>query len=151
MATSFAGRKRLRKNFGRLTTAVEMPNLIEVQKSSYEAFLQRDVAIEDRTPTGLQEVFQCVGAGTGLIFARSLTFGLLFLFLWGPSRGDPGGRCIIMCLDRRIVFSRCSPYMASPLWTRCALVTVSLRLSRRSWISYRFYQCADYAIDGDGR
>ncbi len=60
MATSFAGRKRLRKNFGRLTTAVEMPNLIEVQKSSYEAFLQRDVAIEDRTPTGLQEVFQSV-------------------------------------------------------------------------------------------
>ena len=29
----------------------------------------------------LQEVFQCVGAGAGLIFARSLTFGLLFLFL----------------------------------------------------------------------
>ena len=60
MATSFAGRKRLRKNFGRLTTVVEMPNLIEVQKSSYENFLQRDVSVDDRTPTGLQEVFQSV-------------------------------------------------------------------------------------------
>ena len=60
MATSFAGRKRLRKNFGRLMTAVEMPNLIEVQKSSYEAFLQRNIPVEERTSTGLQEVFQSV-------------------------------------------------------------------------------------------
>jgi DNA-directed RNA polymerase subunit beta len=37
-----------------------MPNLIEVQKSSYEQFLQRDVPVEKRTNTGLQEVFKSV-------------------------------------------------------------------------------------------
>jgi len=60
MATSFTGRKRIRKDFGRLATAVEMPNLIEVQKSSYESFLQRDIAAAERTQSGLQEVFKSV-------------------------------------------------------------------------------------------
>ncbi len=60
MATSFTGRKRVRKDFGRLAAAVEMPNLIEVQKTSYEGFLQRDVPLKKRTDTGLQEVFKSV-------------------------------------------------------------------------------------------
>ncbi len=60
MATSFTGRKRIRKYFGRLTETVEMPNLIEVQKTSYEGFLQRETAQNDRTDTGLQEVFKSV-------------------------------------------------------------------------------------------
>ena len=33
MANSFTGRKRVRKSFGRIAAAVDMPNLIEVQKS----------------------------------------------------------------------------------------------------------------------
>jgi DNA-directed RNA polymerase subunit beta len=37
-----------------------MPNLIEVQKNSYEQFLQRDVRAEDRMDFGLQEVFKTV-------------------------------------------------------------------------------------------
>jgi len=37
-----------------------MPNLIEVQKNSYEQFLQREIAAEDRTVSGLQEVFKSV-------------------------------------------------------------------------------------------
>ncbi len=37
-----------------------MPNLIDVQRSSYEAFLQMNVAPDNRTPTGLQEVFKSV-------------------------------------------------------------------------------------------
>ncbi|MAF49150.1 MAG: DNA-directed RNA polymerase subunit beta [Rhodospirillales bacterium] len=61
MATrSFTGRKRIRKDFGRIPTVAPMPNLIEVQKNSYETFLQRDVAKADRTDTGLQEVFKSV-------------------------------------------------------------------------------------------
>ena len=60
MANTFTGRKRVRKHFGRLSETVEMPNLIEVQKTSYEGFLQRDVTIEERTNTGLQEVFRSV-------------------------------------------------------------------------------------------
>ena len=60
METSFTGRKRVRKNFGRLAVTVDMPNLIEVQKTSYEQFLHRDTTIEDRPESGLQEVFKSV-------------------------------------------------------------------------------------------
>ncbi len=60
MASSFTGRKRVRKYFGRLQAAVEMPNLIEVQRTSYEQFLQRDTPKNERTDTGIQEVFKSV-------------------------------------------------------------------------------------------
>ena len=45
---SFTGRKRVRKTFGRIPTVVPMPNLIEVQKTSYESFLQRETRSEER-------------------------------------------------------------------------------------------------------
>ena len=57
---SFTNRKRVRKNFGRIPEVVPMPNLIEVQKNSYENFLQRDVTRQDRLNAGLQEVFKSV-------------------------------------------------------------------------------------------
>ena len=60
MASSFTGRKRVRKYFGRLQAATEMPNLIEVQRTSYEQFLQRDTPRNERTDTGIQEVFKSV-------------------------------------------------------------------------------------------
>ncbi len=60
MPRSFTGRKRIRKSFGRLPNIAPMPNLIEVQKNSYEHFLQRVIAPADRTDTGLQEVFKSV-------------------------------------------------------------------------------------------
>ena len=55
---SFTGRKRIRKSFGRIPEVARMPNLIDVQRSSYEAFLQMNVAPDSRTQTGLQEVFK---------------------------------------------------------------------------------------------
>nr|WP_227711803.1 DNA-directed RNA polymerase subunit beta [Sneathiella sp. P13V-1] len=57
---SFTGRKRVRKDFGRITAATEMPNLIEVQKTSYDAFLMQDVATDERGDEGLQAVFKSV-------------------------------------------------------------------------------------------
>ena len=60
MATSFTHRKRVRKDYGKIPAAVDMPNLIEVQKTSYEQFLQKDVPANDRPDTGLQEVFKSV-------------------------------------------------------------------------------------------
>ncbi len=60
MSDTFTGRKRIRKNFGRLGETVQMPNLIEVQKSSYESFLQRETSKENRINGGLQEVFRSV-------------------------------------------------------------------------------------------
>src|SRR5690242_19762228 len=60
MATSFTGKKRIRKSFGRVAEVAPMPNLIEVQKSSYDHFLQMDVPPESRGSVGLQEVFKSV-------------------------------------------------------------------------------------------
>ena len=37
---SFTGRKRIRKSFGRIPETTPMPNLIDVQRASYEAFLR---------------------------------------------------------------------------------------------------------------
>ena len=52
--------KRIRRNFGRIPEVAPMPNLIDVQRASYEAFLQKDVKPDNRTNTGLQEVFRSV-------------------------------------------------------------------------------------------
>ncbi|HEY4170176.1 MAG TPA: DNA-directed RNA polymerase subunit beta, partial [Reyranella sp.] len=60
MATAFNTRKRIRRFFGHIESVAPMPNLIEVQKSSYENFLQRTIAASKRTPSGLQEVFRGV-------------------------------------------------------------------------------------------
>ncbi|MFA5121249.1 DNA-directed RNA polymerase subunit beta, partial [Zavarzinia sp.] len=60
MAISFTGRKRVRKSFGRIPEVTTMPNLIEVQKSSYDQFLQMDVPVEKRPDTGIQGVFKSV-------------------------------------------------------------------------------------------
>ncbi|GGY40310.1 DNA-directed RNA polymerase subunit beta [Parvularcula lutaonensis] len=60
MAQSFVEKKRIRKGFGRIGDAVTMPNLIQVQRESYEAFLQRYVAPEQRKRDGLEAVFKSV-------------------------------------------------------------------------------------------
>jgi len=60
MATSFTHRMRVRKDYGKIPAAVEMPNLIEVQKTSYDHFLQEGIPAAERTQTGLQEVFKSV-------------------------------------------------------------------------------------------
>ncbi len=60
MAKSFTGRKRVRKSFGRIPEVTQMPNLIEVQRSSYDHFLQMDIPPEKRVFVGLQEVFKSV-------------------------------------------------------------------------------------------
>ncbi|WP_198375825.1 DNA-directed RNA polymerase subunit beta [Neoroseomonas rubea] len=57
---SFTGRKRIRKSFGRLPEVAPMPNLIDVQRASYEAFLQMEVSPDSRLHAGLQEVFKSV-------------------------------------------------------------------------------------------
>jgi DNA-directed RNA polymerase subunit beta len=60
MLQSFTGRKRIRKSFGRIPEVAPLPNLIEVQMSSYKAFLQMGVSADQRKTFGLQEVFKSV-------------------------------------------------------------------------------------------
>ena len=56
----FNGRKRVRKVYGNITEVTDMPNLIEVQMSSYDAFLMVDEPEEGRGDEGLQAVFHSV-------------------------------------------------------------------------------------------
>ncbi len=60
MAQSFVEKKRIRKNFGKIGDAAPMPNLIQVQKDSYEQFLQRFAKPADRLLEGLEAVFRSV-------------------------------------------------------------------------------------------
>jgi len=60
MSETHIGRKRIRKSFGKIREVAEMPNLIEVQKSSYDYFLQAHEPIAGRDNTGLQSVFSSV-------------------------------------------------------------------------------------------
>ena len=50
--------KKPRKSFAKTQVRAELPNLIETQRLSYDAFLQRDVSPDQRIDTGLQAVFK---------------------------------------------------------------------------------------------
>src|SRR3974390_3445984 len=60
MAQTFTGRKRVRKFFGNIQEVAEMPNLIEVQKASYDQFLLVVEPHGGRPNEGLQTVFKSV-------------------------------------------------------------------------------------------
>jgi DNA-directed RNA polymerase subunit beta len=60
MAQTFTGRKRVRKFFGHIKEIAQMPNLIEVQKASYDQFLMVDAPKGGRADEGLQSVFKSV-------------------------------------------------------------------------------------------
>ncbi len=60
MGSTLAGRKRIRKFFGKIAEVAEMPNLIEVQKASYDQFLMVEEPQGGRGEEGLQGVFKSV-------------------------------------------------------------------------------------------
>jgi len=59
-AANFNGRRRIRKYFGHMAEVAEMPNLIEVQKASYDQFLMVEEPEGGRKDEGLQAVFKSV-------------------------------------------------------------------------------------------
>src|SRR6266568_6966530 len=60
MTESKTSTSRERTNFSKIRTAIQIPNLIEVQKNSYERFLQMNMLPEERDDTGLQAFFNSV-------------------------------------------------------------------------------------------
>jgi DNA-directed RNA polymerase subunit beta len=60
MASSIQKNFRARKTFAKLKQVIEIPNLIDIQKRSYDKFLQIDVPIDKREDIGLQGVFKSV-------------------------------------------------------------------------------------------
>jgi len=60
MAYTFTEKKRIRKNFGKRPTTLDVPYLLSIQVDSYNKFLQTDKTIEDRNDIGLHAAFQSV-------------------------------------------------------------------------------------------
>jgi len=60
MAYSFTEKKRIRKNFGKRPTILDVPYLLAIQVNSYRRFLQTDKSIEERTNIGLHAAFKSV-------------------------------------------------------------------------------------------
>ncbi|MDS1135176.1 DNA-directed RNA polymerase subunit beta [Nitratireductor indicus] len=76
---TFNGRRRVRKFFGKIPEVAEMPNLIEVQKASYDQFLMVEEPQGGRPDEGLQAVFKSVFpisdfAGTAMLEFVSYEF-----------------------------------------------------------------------------
>jgi DNA-directed RNA polymerase subunit beta len=60
MAQSYLGQKRLRRYYGKIREVIDMPNLIEVQKSSYDLFLKSGDQPQPLDGEGIKGVFQSV-------------------------------------------------------------------------------------------
>ena len=60
MAAQIQNNFRVRKNFAKIGKIIDIPNLIDIQKQSYDKFLQMDVAADKREDVGLQGVFKSV-------------------------------------------------------------------------------------------
>ncbi len=60
MPFQVANNLRFRRSFGRIKRIIDLPYLIEIQKNSYELFLQKDASPAQRENIGLQEVFKSV-------------------------------------------------------------------------------------------
>jgi DNA-directed RNA polymerase subunit beta len=60
MASMIQTNFRIRHSFGKITQIIDIPNLIDIQKRSYEKFLQANVPPHERTDIGLQGVFKSV-------------------------------------------------------------------------------------------
>lgn len=80
MSQATNGNYPVRKNFGKISKIIDIPNLIDMQKQSYERFLQKDVPHEQRREVGLHGVFKSVlpirdFSGTSSLEYVSYTFG----------------------------------------------------------------------------
>ena len=60
MAYSYTEKKRIRKNFGKLPSAMDIPYLLSIQVDSYQQFLQSGISNEERRDQGLHGAFKSV-------------------------------------------------------------------------------------------
>ncbi|MBW2219344.1 MAG: DNA-directed RNA polymerase subunit beta, partial [Deltaproteobacteria bacterium] len=74
MSEMLLANKRIRKNFGKIQKIVEIPDLIGMQRESYNRFLQMDKSAEDREDFGLQTVFKSVFPINDFTGSASLEF-----------------------------------------------------------------------------
>ncbi|MBH02608.1 MAG: hypothetical protein CMP08_00515, partial [Xanthomonadales bacterium] len=58
MTYSFTEKKRIRKDFGKQTSALDVPNLLSIQLETYNVFLQNNIDPEKRKNVGLEAAFK---------------------------------------------------------------------------------------------
>lgn len=97
MARTYTERKRIRKSFARIPEIAPLPNLIELQTTSYENFLQMNIPAEKREVTGLQAVFQSVFPITDFSGKSQLEF---FRYDYDPPKYD-----VDECKQRGMTFA----------------------------------------------
>src|SRR5215469_2813867 len=73
---------RSRLDFSKIPTSIQIPNLIEVQRRSYERFLQMDKLPQEREDNGLQSVFTSVFPITDFRNVSELEFVDYSIFPW---------------------------------------------------------------------
>ena len=98
---------RIRRNFGKIGKTIEIPNLIEVQKQSYDRLLQKEIVAEEREDQGLQSPFKSVFPIQDFSGTSSLEF---VKYTFEEPKYDED-----TCLERDITFS-------APLYVRVALI-----------------------------
>jgi len=74
MKANGGARLRIRRDFGKIEKIIDIPNLIEIQKQSYERFLQKDLPSEERKEIGLQGAFKSVFPISDFSGSSSLEF-----------------------------------------------------------------------------
>ncbi len=98
MAETFNGRKRIRRKFGTIREVAEMPNLIEVQKSSYDDFLMvKEPPGGRKDDHGLQAVFKSVFPISDFAGKSTLEF---VRYEFEPAKYD-----VDECMQRDMTFS----------------------------------------------
>ncbi|MDB4860717.1 DNA-directed RNA polymerase subunit beta [Alphaproteobacteria bacterium] len=60
MSLDYINQKKIRKSFGKIPLVTSLPNLVEVQKRSYDNFLQLNVSPEKKEDIGLHAIFKSV-------------------------------------------------------------------------------------------
>jgi len=60
MVYSYTEKKRIRKNFGKLPSAMDIPYLLSIQIDSYRQFTQAGTTVEERLDQGLHAAFKSV-------------------------------------------------------------------------------------------
>ena len=82
MTTTLRNQQRVRRDFSKIASIMEVEDLIHIQKSSYERFLQKDTPAGDRVERGLQAAFMSVFPITD--FSESVTLEFLEYSLTPP-------------------------------------------------------------------
>ena len=86
--SSLLNRRRIRRTFGKISEVAKMPNLIEVQRNSYEQFLQMYIPSDERIDVGLQAVFNSVFPIKDFVGRSMLEF--VSYTLENPKKGSIG-------------------------------------------------------------